>query len=146
MKTPGTRDMEAVRSAAKPTPAELAGTGTRRDGEGETRDTDIGSSSPLQALAQPALCDAVPVETSTWPSLILSFAKPTFSDPAQADAMQTVTFEKSNGGNRDTDIGLFAAATQTRVEDSLARDADVEQLDYSAIGAKHPAVSPKAVQ
>lgn len=128
--------------------ARFLGTETRLDGGGGGRDTDASQNVPMQTLAS-AISGANVVDidvqghssfaegaSTTLPSLVLAFADST----VQADTTTssgTETFQKGAGGGRDADIELLAAATSTKLGDPTARDTDVEQLDYAAIGQRN---------
>ena len=74
------------------------------------------------------------------PSFILAFAEPigwqdSTSSPI-TQAAQTETYQEGKGGGRDADVEALAMATATELGDPTARDTDIEQLDYAAIGCK----------
>ncbi len=126
--------------------ATVLATTTFRDGEGAVRDTDIGWNRPVQSLAVSSGASAAAgavgpsdTEDARLPSFILRFAEPpsrTAARTSPASQLGTETFEKGEGGARDTDVSASAAATETHVANPIARDTDIEQLDFAPIGAR----------
>ena len=114
-----------------------AGTQTRLDDNGRGRDTDVCGHRPLAAGALELPRYSSPgQDAAELPSLVLHFAEPAevCRKGSSAAAAQTETFQKGNGGVRDSDIS--ATRTETKVCNPIARDTDAEQSEYSPIGAR----------
>jgi hypothetical protein len=142
-------DRASIASKGSARDAVLA-TGTYRDSEGGVRDTDIGCDRPYQSLAHALTPEVVagpppqPTIPPKSPSFILRYAEPlSRSVECHGLAMQaaTSTFEKSEPGGRDTDISATAASTETHVANPIARDTDIDQLGFAAIGSRCPSIS-----
>lgn len=127
------------------------GTETRLDGKANERDTDTSQDAPLQMLATTHLRSVHPApfngDSAAWesldapcPSLILTLAESARKEASEthafAHAVATETFKEGRGSGRDTDVELMATATETKVADPTARDKDIDQSLYAAIGSR----------